>query len=80
MDVQAVLTCPKTKASTMYYKSKLQVHNCNCFNLGTKEAYCYPWEEHEGDLKCGSFRLHSVSTFCEDIDGPPNNKEANCVR
>ena len=38
MDVQAVLTSPKTKASTVYYKSKLQVHNYTCFNLGKKRS------------------------------------------
>ena len=46
-DVQAVLICPKTQASAMYYKTKLQVHNFTCFNLGNKEGYCYPWEEYE---------------------------------
>lgn len=55
VDVQAVLIYPKTKASTMYYKTKLQVHNYTCFNLGNKEGYCYPWKEHEGDLSAEVF-------------------------
>lgn len=38
MDLQAVLLCPKTKASTMYYKTKLQVHNFTCINLGNKDV------------------------------------------
>ncbi|KAK5912626.1 hypothetical protein CesoFtcFv8_002480 [Champsocephalus esox] len=41
MDLQSVLLCPKTKASKMYYKTKLQMHNFTCFNLGNKDEYCY---------------------------------------
>ena len=57
---QAVPTCPKTN---MYYKSKLQVHNYTCFNLSTKEAYCYPWEEHEGDLRAEVFAYLQCQHF-----------------
>lgn len=41
MDLQGVRLCPKTVASTMYYKTKLQVHNFTLFNLKSKKGYCY---------------------------------------
>ncbi|KAJ8347253.1 hypothetical protein SKAU_G00286540 [Synaphobranchus kaupii] len=49
MDLQAVLLCPKTKASCLYYKTKLQVHNFTLFDLESKEGYCYIWDESEGE-------------------------------
>lgn len=71
MDVQAVLICPKTKASTMYYKTKLQVHNYTCFNLGNKEGYCYPWEEHEGNLSVEVFAHLQYQHFVKIIKANP---------
>ncbi|XP_029281715.1 SH3 domain-binding glutamic acid-rich-like protein 2 [Cottoperca gobio] len=38
MDFEAVLMCPKTQASCLYYKTKLQVHNFTLFDLKTKEG------------------------------------------
>ena len=75
MDVQAVFTCPKTKASTMYYKTKLQVHNYTCFNLGTKEGYCYPWEEHEGDLSAEVFAYLQYQHFVKILKAQPTIKK-----
>ena len=48
--MQAVLLCPKSKASLLYYKTKLQVHNFTLYNLKTKEGYCYTWDKTQGDL------------------------------
>ena len=45
MDMQAVLLCPKSKASSLYYKTKLVVHNFMLYSLKTKEGYCYTWDE-----------------------------------
>ena len=50
MDMQAVLLCPKSKASSLYYKTKLVVHNFTLYNLKTKEGYCYTWDKTQGDL------------------------------
>lgn len=41
MDLQAVLLCPKSTVSSMYYKTKLVVHNFTLFNLKTQEGYCF---------------------------------------
>lgn len=55
MDLQAVLLCPKTMTSSMYYKTKLQVHNFTLYNLDSKEGFCYIWNETEADLKSEVF-------------------------
>ena len=71
VDVQAVLICPKTQASAMYYKTKLQVHNFTCFNLGNKDGYCYTWEEHEGDLSAEVFAHIQFQHFAKLLDANP---------
>ncbi|KAK3797033.1 hypothetical protein RRG08_001473 [Elysia crispata] len=55
MDLQAVHLCPKTNASSAYYKTKVQVHNMMYFNLGTKEGFCYTWDECNGNLSSEMF-------------------------
>jgi hypothetical protein len=55
MDLQQVQLCPKTRASTSYYRSKLQVHNMTFFCKANKEGYCYIWPETEGDLSADVF-------------------------
>jgi hypothetical protein len=55
LDVQAVLLCPKTKASALYYKTKLQVHNLSFYNLKSGEGYCYVWDETQGDVNSEMF-------------------------
>ena len=45
MDMQAVLLYQKSKASSLYYKTKLVVHNFMLYNLKTKEdCECYEEE------------------------------------
>lgn len=75
MDLQAVLLCPKTKASALYYKTKLQVHNFTLYNLKTKEGYCYIWEEPEGDLSSEVFASLQYSHFDRYIQEHPQVKE-----
>ncbi len=38
MDLQALLLCPKLKASALYYKTKLAVHNFTVYNMLTHSA------------------------------------------
>ncbi|KAL3995807.1 RISC-loading complex subunit TARBP2 [Sarotherodon galilaeus] len=66
MDLQRVLLCPQTKASTMYYKTKLQMHNFTCFNMNNRDGYCYAWEEHEGSLSSEVF-AHLQSNHFESV-------------
>ena len=69
MDLQAVLLCPKTKASGMYYKTKFQVHNFTLFNLHTKEGFCYTWDESKGSLSCDMFAHLLYKHFSKVLDG-----------
>lgn len=57
MDLQALLSCPKLKASnnTLYYKTKLEVHNFTVYNMLTHSATCYVWHEGEGSLSASEF-------------------------
>lgn len=50
VDLQSVLLAPLNKSGSMYYKTKLTVHNWTAFNLKTGEGYCFLWNETEGDL------------------------------
>lgn len=63
MDTQGVLLCPQSKASTMYYKQKLQVHNLTFHNTTTHDGYCYLWDETDGDVKSEAFASLQYSHF-----------------
>ena len=63
MDLQAVLLCPRTKPSALYYKTKLQVHNFTLFDMKTKNGYCYVLEEVQGDLSSEVFAFLQYSHF-----------------
>ena len=71
MDMQSVLLCPKTKASSLYYKTKLQVHNFTLYNLGTKDGYCYAWDEAEGNLSSEVFAHIQTAHFTEILRAKP---------
>ena len=75
MDMQTVLLCPRTKASSLYYKTKLQVHNFTLFNLNTKEGYCYLWNETEDDLSSEVFAHLQYRHFERVIKDNPDLKE-----
>lgn len=65
MDVQAVLLCPFLKASALYYRRKLKVHNFTFYNLKSCEGYCYLWDETEGGVNADEFATivtHFIST------------------
>ena len=55
MDLQSVLSCPKTKTRALYYKTKLTVHNMTYFELNTKEVKNYIFDETNGDMSCHMF-------------------------
>ncbi len=75
LDVQAVLLCPKTKASALYYKTKLQVHNLSFYNLKTHEGYCYVWDETEGDVNSEIFAHLQYKHFSQVLDAHPEIEE-----
>ena len=75
MDLQAVLLCPNTKASSMYYKTKLQLHNFTLFDLRSKDGYCYIWNESEGDLSSEVFAYLQYQHFASIICNNPGLEE-----
>ncbi|CAB3251768.1 unnamed protein product [Arctia plantaginis] len=55
VDLQAVLMAPQSNVSTLYYKTKLQVHNLCFYDNITKDGYCFVWNESEGGLSADEF-------------------------
>ncbi|CAG9818856.1 unnamed protein product [Phaedon cochleariae] len=55
MDLQSVLLCPKSNVSSLYFKTKLIVHNFTIYNMKTKEAYCYLWHESAGGVSSNDY-------------------------
>ncbi|XP_050338146.1 uncharacterized protein LOC126764482 [Bactrocera neohumeralis] len=55
IDLQAVLMAPKAQVSSLYYRTKLQVHNLVFYNLINHDAYCFIWNEVEGVLSAEEF-------------------------
>lgn len=93
MDLQAVLLAPSLKASALYYKTKLCLHNFTVYDLNTKDVQCYVWHEGEGGLTANEFSscivdfLRTKSGFDKIIifsDGCPyqnrNSVLANAIR
>jgi hypothetical protein len=62
MDLQSVLLCPRSNVSALYYKMKLSVHNLTILNVGTKEGFCFLWNETEGGLSSNEFAT-LISSF-----------------
>lgn len=54
-DLQAVKLCPQLEASALYYKTKLCVHNFTMYNLGTKDVFCYWFDETNAGLTASVF-------------------------
>lgn len=60
-----MLLSPSLKASALYYKTKLKVHNFTIYNLKTNDALCYLWDESEGGLDSDEFSsiiIHFIDT------------------
>lgn len=70
-----MLLCPSTKASALYYKCKLQVHNFTAYNLQDKEGYCYLWDETNGGLKSEVFAHMIYGHYKNVLSRNPQIKE-----
>lgn len=55
MDLQSVLLAPKSNTSSLYFKTKLIVHNFTIFNLKTKDGFCYLWHEASGGVSASDY-------------------------
>ena len=68
INLQGVLTCPKTNASALYYRRKLIVHK-TYFGKRSKSGHCYFFAETVADLEGPTFsELHyrHLNTFPDE--------------
>jgi hypothetical protein len=47
MDLQQVISLPKTEAGMVFYKRKLSTYNFTVYDKNKKKGYCYIWDESE---------------------------------
>jgi len=71
MDVQAVKLVPFIRASSMYYKTKLCVHNFTVFNQATADVCCYLWDETNGGLEASVFATMVLDYLSNMIENTP---------
>lgn len=67
VDVQAVKLCPVLQASSLYYKTKLQIHNFTVYNLKSHRSMNYVWNETEGDLDASVFASCLIKALEEHL-------------
>ena len=66
MDLQSVLLPPSLKASALYYKTKLCVHNYTIYDASTKYVTCYVWHVVEGGLTANEFASYLCHHLSQD--------------
>ncbi len=74
MDVEAVLLCPKSNASSMYYKTKLNIHNFTLYNLKNGAGHCYFWDETAADLSADVFASMLYDFISNKINFEPGDE------
>jgi hypothetical protein len=55
LDLQAVKLSPQTKASALYYRTKLCCHNYTIYDLESHDVRCYWFDEMNADLQASTF-------------------------
>lgn len=75
VDVQAVKLAPMLKASAIYYKTKLCVHNYTIYNLANSEVMCHLWDETQGGLEANVFATMLSDYLQNHLLKEPNTKE-----
>nr|CAH7713531.1 unnamed protein product [Callosobruchus chinensis]CAH7717261.1 unnamed protein product [Callosobruchus chinensis] len=75
VDVQGVMLCPMLKASAIYYKTKLTVHNYTIYNLFNKDVMCYLWDESQGGLEASNFATMLTDYLTRYITEVPGTEE-----
>lgn len=64
-DLQAVKVCPILNASALYYKTKLCCHNFTVFDLNTRNAKCYWFDETQANLSSNTFSTCIIDYLLE---------------
>ena len=72
MDLQSLLLCPRSNISSLYYKTKLAVHNFTIFNIKTADGHCFIWNETEGGLTSNEFSTIITSFILSQLPLPNN--------
>lgn len=75
VDTQAVKLAPMLKASAIYYKTKLCVHNYTIYNLYNGQVDCYLWDESQGGLEANIFASLLVAFLENHLLKEPNTKQ-----
>lgn len=68
MDLQSVLLCPKSNVSSLYYKTKLIVHNFTIYDIKRQKGFCFLWNESEGGLTSNEFTSIIVHFLSEHVE------------
>lgn len=80
MDLQAVLLVPKSNVSSLYYRTKLCVHNFCLYNLKNHKGYCYLWNENEAGLTGDVFASIVVTFITQHVlPSMGENKNAKII-
>ena len=74
MDLQAVLLCPKSNASSLYYKTKLQVRNFTPYNMNTKNGFYCMWNETLEVFSSDAFDYLQLNHFEKFLTSNPDIK------
>lgn len=73
MDLEAVKVSPYVQASAIFYRTKLCCHNFTVYDLATKKACCFWFDETGADLTASTFAsclVQYLKTNCADDTGP----------
>lgn len=67
-DVEAVKLCPVCKASALFFKLKLKVHNFSIYDLCTKDCVNNWWHEGEGGMDASIFTTCAMDFLNENCN------------
>ena len=87
-DLEKVLTCPKGENSLFFYKRKMHCYNLTITDLVTGEAYCYVWDQTQGQRGANEIasclyaylnvhckeELSTISLFADNCPGQNKNR------
>ena len=71
-DTQALLISPDNDSNSMFYRTKLNIHNLSYHDAKTKEGYNYLWNECDSGLDANYFTSIHIHHLEEVIKKKPN--------
>jgi len=66
MDLQSVLLSPCLRASAVYYKQKLQLHNFTIYRLNDAAVDLYVWHEGDGGVGASEFTT-CITSYIQEL-------------